>query len=32
VKVAEVEATAFRFDTEGRGFDQGNAFSYTLES
>jgi hypothetical protein len=32
VKVSEVEATAFRFDTEGAGYDQGNAFAYTLES
>jgi len=32
VHVTEASATAFRFDTAGAGFDQGNAFSYTLES
>lgn len=32
VHVTESAAAAFRFDTAGAGFDQGNAFSYTLES
>ncbi len=31
-KIVEDSSTSFRFDTAGRGFDQGNEFAYTLET